>query len=54
MASEKILKQKQAVIDEIKDRVNSATTIVLFDYHLRTADLPVRAAKRIETEYNGV
>ena len=32
MASEKILKQKQAVIDEIKDRVNSATTIVLFDY----------------------
>ena len=28
----KILKQKQSVIDEIKDRVQSAKTIVLFDY----------------------
>lgn len=32
MASEKILKQKQTVIDEIKSRVNEANTIVLFDY----------------------
>lgn len=32
MASERILKQKQSVIDEIKDRVNNANTIVLFDY----------------------
>ena len=32
MASEKILKQKQVVIDEIKDRVQNANTIVLFDY----------------------
>ena len=32
MASEKILKQKQAVIDEIKGHVDSASTIVLFDY----------------------
>ena len=32
MASEAILKQKQLVIDEIKDRVQSANTIVLFDY----------------------
>ena len=32
MASEKILKQKQAVIDEIKERVQNANTIVLFDY----------------------
>ena len=32
MASEKILMQKQVVIDEIKDRVQNATTIVLFDY----------------------
>ena len=32
MASEAILKQKQAVIDEIKDRVQKANTIVLFDY----------------------
>ncbi len=32
MASEAILKEKQAVIDEIKDRVQSAKTIVLFDY----------------------
>ena len=32
MASEAILKQKQTVIDEIKDRVQNANTIVLFDY----------------------
>ena len=32
MASEKILKQKQFVIDEIKERVENANTIVLFDY----------------------
>ena len=32
MASEKILKQKQAVIDEIKERVQAANTVVLFDY----------------------
>ena len=32
MASEKILMQKQTVIDEIKERVQGATTIVLFDY----------------------
>ena len=32
MASEKILSQKQLVIDEIKDRAQNAKTIVLFDY----------------------
>ena len=32
MASEVILKQKQTVIDEIKDRTSNAKTIVLFDY----------------------
>lgn len=32
MASEAILKQKQAIIDEIKERTQNATTIVLFDY----------------------
>ena len=32
MASEKILKQKQTVIDEIKERTENAKTIVLFDY----------------------
>ena len=32
MASEAILKQKQVVIEEIKERVESAKTIVLFDY----------------------
>ena len=32
MASEAILKQKQGVIDEIKDRVQYAKSIVLFDY----------------------
>ena len=32
MASEAILKKKQAVIDEIKDRIQNAITVVLFDY----------------------
>ena len=32
MASEKILSQKQEVINEIKDRAESAKSIVLFDY----------------------
>ena len=32
MASEKILAKKQAIIDEIKDRVQNNATIVLFDY----------------------
>ncbi len=32
MASEKILAQKQTVIDEIKDRASNAKSIVLFDY----------------------
>ena len=32
MASEKILMQKQTVIDEIKERAQNAKTTVLFDY----------------------
>lgn len=32
MASEVILKQKQSVIDEIKERAQAAKSIVLFDY----------------------
>ncbi len=32
MANVKILEQKQRVIDEIKDTVSNASTIVLFDY----------------------
>ena len=32
MASEAVLKQKQLVIDEVKDRVQNANTVVLFDY----------------------
>ena len=32
MASEAILAQKQAVIDEIKEKTEKAKTIVLFDY----------------------
>lgn len=32
MASEKILKQKQLVIEEIKERAQNSKTIVLFDY----------------------
>ena len=33
MANSKILEQKQGIIDEIKDKVNNANAIVLFDYH---------------------
>ena len=32
MASQKILEQRQLVIDEIKERASAAKTIVLFDY----------------------
>ena len=32
MASEAVLKQKQLVVDEVKERVQSANTVVLFDY----------------------
>ncbi len=32
MASEAILKQKQSVIDEIKERTENSNSIVLFDY----------------------
>ena len=32
MASEAVLKQKQLVIDEVKERVQNANTVVLFDY----------------------
>ena len=32
MASEKILNEKQAVIDEIKERAQAAKSMVLFDY----------------------
>ena len=32
MASEAALAKKQVIIDEIKDRVKNASTVVLFDY----------------------
>lgn len=32
MASERILKQKQAVVEEIKSHVDGATSVILFDY----------------------
>ena len=32
MASEKILKQKQSIIDEVKEHVNNSVSVVLFDY----------------------
>ena len=32
MANTKILAQKQVVIDEIKDRISNANSVVLFDY----------------------
>ena len=33
MANAKILEKKQAIVDEIKDRVNNAKSVILFDYH---------------------
>lgn len=38
MASERILKQKQEVIDEIKSHVNESVSVVLFDYRGLTDD----------------
>ena len=32
MANAKILEQKQAIVDEIKDKVNNAKSVILFDY----------------------
>ena len=32
MANAKILAQKQVVIDEIKDRVQNSSSVILFDY----------------------
>ena len=32
MANVKILEQKQNVINEIKDRINNAASVVVFDY----------------------
>ena len=32
MANEKILAKKQEIIDEIKDRVQNSSSVVLFDY----------------------
>ncbi len=32
MANEKILKQKQETIDEIKNRVNESSSVIVFDY----------------------
>lgn len=33
MANTKILEKKQAIIDEISDRVKSSASVVLFEYH---------------------
>ena len=33
MANQAILEQKQQVIDEIKDKVENSSSVVLFDYH---------------------
>ena len=32
MANARVLEQKQAIVDEIKDTVSKSSTIVLFDY----------------------
>ncbi len=45
MASEKILKQKQEIIDEIKSRVNDSNSIVLFDYRGLT-DKEIKTLRR--------
>lgn len=33
MANSKILEKKQGIVDEIKEKVNSSKSVVLFDYH---------------------
>lgn len=45
MANQKILEQKQMVIDEIKERVNASSSIVLFDYRGMT-DEEVKELRR--------
>ena len=45
MASERILKQKQEIIDEIKERVNNSSSIVLFDYRGLT-DSEIKTLRR--------
>ncbi len=45
MANQKILEQKQQVIDEIKEKVNASASIVLFDYRGMT-DEEVKELRR--------
>ena len=45
MANEKILKQKQATIDEIKNRVNESSSVIVFDYRGIT-DAEVKELRR--------
>ena len=51
MASEKILKQKQEIIDEVKMRVNDSVSVVLFDYRGLT-DNEIKSLRR-ELRDNG-
>lgn len=54
MASEAILKQKQAIIDEVKERVQNSKTVVLFDYQgLNDADAKElrRKLKEADSDY---
>ena len=51
MASESALKQKQLVIDEIKERVQGANSIVLFDYRGIT-DSEAKSLRRKLREVN--
>ncbi len=54
MANQKILDQKQKVIDEIKDKVNASSSIVLFDYRGMTDEEIKelrRALRNAESDY---
>ena len=50
MANEKILKQKQETINEIKNRVNESSSVIVFDYRGIT-DAEVRELRENEADY---
>ena len=54
MANQKILEQKQKIVDEIKDKVNTNASIVLFDYRGMTDEEIKelrRALRNAEADY---
>ena len=47
MANAKILEQKQAIVDEIKDKVNNAKSVILFDYQgITDEDICVKVSSK--------